>query len=452
MEFLEKRNIKKNECSLIVKERKTFNNSDLIMRYNHIGIDVIELFGIEFNPNDESHEFIKKYILPDNPEFNHIKINTNLYKITIHKNGEKGIYSYIKFNPNTILYGNNANNSDSQELKRALETIEKDFENLFKCKINFSNSKIKKIELNADFNYKLGLFNEFSEYLFITENTRREVVIKQKTNEKRSDKISLKPIFTTMKKQLNKIESPEKIGKVVKIVKCIEFIKPIIDETIEKTKEFKEKYKELTPKNIRIETLESIFYQGVNFSVKLYDKKKELKNHKININQEKTRLELTLNSKLLKHYCKKYNLDGSLESIYKNFDLYQDIYKYYFKESLIKNAVKRVKTLKGTLRREYLNYKKNSLLERKNGNNVKSIWKHLLELNYFDKDFLIEISKEYDKYHSSRNKKYIENYNFYKERNKYELEELNHWWDMPLEYRNINNNKPLEELKKICNY
>ena len=54
--------------------------------------------------------------------------------------------------------------------------------------------------------------------------------------------------------------------------------------SIEKTKEFKETYKGLTPKNIRIETLESIFYQGKNFSVKLYDKKKELKNHKININ------------------------------------------------------------------------------------------------------------------------------------------------------------------------
>ena len=57
---------------------------------------------------------------------------------------------------------------------------------------------------------------------------------------------------------------------------------------------------------------------------------------------------------------------------------------------------------------------------------------------------LIEISKEYDKYHSSRNKKYIENYNFYKERNKYELEELNDWWDTPKEYRNINNNIPLD--------
>lgn len=65
---------------------------------------------------------------------------------------------------------------------------------------------------------------------------------------------------------------------------------------------------------------------------------------------------------------------------------------------------------------------------------------------------MIEISKEYDKYHTSRNKKYIENYNFYKERNKYELEELNFWWDVPKEYRNINNNIPLEELKKICNY
>ena len=46
MEFLEKRNIKKNECSLVVKGKKSFNNSNLIMRYNHIGIDVIELFGI----------------------------------------------------------------------------------------------------------------------------------------------------------------------------------------------------------------------------------------------------------------------------------------------------------------------------------------------------------------------------------------------------------------------
>ena len=256
-----------------------------------------------------------------------IKINTDLYKITIHRNGEKGIYSYIKFNPNTILYGNNANNSDNKELKRALEIIEKNFENLFKCKINFSNSKIKKIELNTDFNYKLGLFNEFSEYLFINENTRQEVVIKQKNNEKKSDKFSLKPVFEAMKKQLNKIESPEKIGKVVKIVKCIEFIKPQIDKNIEKTKEFKENYKELTPKNIRIETLESIFYQGKNFSVKLYDKKKELKNNKINIDQEKTRLELTLNSRLLKHYYKKYDLDGSIESILENFNLYQEIYK-----------------------------------------------------------------------------------------------------------------------------
>ena len=452
MEFLEKRNIKKNECSLVVKGKKSFNNSNLIMRYNHIGIDVIELFGIEFNPSNDSHEFIKKYILPDNIEFNHIKINTDLYKITIHRNGEKGIYSYIKFNPNTILYGNNANNSDNKELKRALEIIEKNFENLFKCKINFSNSKIKKIELNTDFNYKLGLFNEFSEYLFINENTRQEVVIKQKNNEKKSDKFSLKPVFEAMKKQLNKIESPEKIGKVVKIVKCIEFIKPQIDKNIEKTKEFKENYKELTPKNIRIETLESIFYQGKNFSVKLYDKKKELKNNKINIDQEKTRLELTLNSRLLKHYYKKYDLDGSIESILENFNLYQEIYKYYINDKLLTNALKKVETLKGFLKREYLNYKKNSLLERKNGGNVKSIWKYLLELNYFDKDYLIEISKEYDKYHTSRNKKYIENYNFYKERNKYELEELNFWWDVPKEYRNINNNIPLEELKKICNY
>ena len=448
MEFLEKRNIKKNECFLVVKGKKSFNNSNLIMRYNHIGIDVIELFGIEFNPSNDSHEFIKKYILPDNIEFNHIKINTDLYKITIHRNGEKEIYSYIKFNPNTILYGNNSNNSNSKELKRALEIIGEDFENLFKCKINFSNSKIKKIELNTDFNYKLGLFNEFAEYLFINEKTKHGEVKKQKNNEKTSDKFNIKPALTKLEKLLN----PEKKEKVVKKVKCIEFIKPLIDENIEKTKEFKETYKGLTPKNIRIETLESIFYQGKNFSVKLYDKKKELKNHKININQEKTRLELTLNSRLLRHYYKKYNLDGSIESILKNFNLYQDIYRYYFRESLIRNAVNRVKSLKGTLRREYLNYKKNSLLERKNGNNVKSIWKYLLELNYFDKDYLIEISKEYDKYHTSRNKKYIENYNFYKERNKYELEELNFWWDVPKEYRNINNNIPLEELKKICNY
>ena len=276
MEFLEKRNIKKNECSLVVKGKKSFNNSNLIMRYNHIGIDVIELFGIEFNPSNDSHEFIKKYILPDNIEFNHIKINTDLYKITIHRNGEKGIYSYIKFNPNTILYGNNANNSDNKELKRALEIIEKNFENLFKCKINFSNSKIKKIELNTDFNYKLGLFNEFAEYLFINKKTKHGEVKKQKNNEKTSDKFNIKPALTKLEKLLN----PEKKEKVVKKVKCIEFIKPLIDENIEKTKEFKETYKGLTPKNIRIETLESIFYQGKNFSVKLYDKKKELKNHK----------------------------------------------------------------------------------------------------------------------------------------------------------------------------
>lgn len=201
-----------------------------------------------------------------------------------------------------------------------------------------------------------------------------------------------------------------------------------------------------------METLESIFYRGVNFSVKLYDKKKELKNNKINIDQEKTRLELTLNSRLLKHYYKKYDLDGSIESILENFNLYQEIYKYYINDKLLTNALKKVETLKGFLKREYLNYKKNSLLERKNGGNVKSIWKYLLELNYFDKDYLIEISKEYDKYHTSRNKKYIENYNFYKERNKDELNELNFWWDVPQEYRNINNNMPLEELKKICNY
>jgi len=449
MQFLKKENLEKKECFLYIKSPVIKNKVPLEHSFNIIGIDLVELYDISFINNIESHDFIKDYIFSEQTNFKHIKINKDIYKIKIHKNEDNTLYTSIQFNPNYVLYRHNANNSNNKDIEKAINFIEKDFKDLFNTQLDFSKSKIRKIELNVDFNYKLGLYPGFAESLFITENTRREVIIKNKNSPKDTDNFDLKPIFKNIKKQ--EIKQNIDIKRTVRIIKYSEFLKTIIDEKIKRTKKYKEELKKETPENLKIESLESIFFQGQGYCIKLYDKRKELKNKKINTNIEKTRLELTITRKNLSYYQKQYSIDNSLNNLLENFDVYQEIYRKIIIKNLLKKACFKIEELKNILKREYLNYKKNSHLQRKTGNKPKSVWLYLLELDYFDKEFLIEISKEFDNSHTTRNKKYIENFNKYKSLNNYENDSC-YWWDIPNDYKNLNNNKPLEELKNICNF
>lgn len=100
----------------------------------------------------------------------------------------------------------------------------------------------------------------------------------------------------------------------------------------------------------------------------------------------------------------KFGIDNSLESLIKNNQLLEEIFKYRIKQDFIKKAFTYIeKNIKPILEREYLAFKKSSALARRTGRKIeRNVYKYLEQFWIFDYSFLIEIIEKYDSKHKGR--------------------------------------------------
>lgn len=100
----------------------------------------------------------------------------------------------------------------------------------------------------------------------------------------------------------------------------------------------------------------------------------------------------------------KFGIDNSLESLIKNNQLLEEIFKYRIKQDFIKKAFAYIeKNIKPILEREYLAFKKSSALARRTGRKTeRNVYKYLEQFWIFDYSFLIEIIEKYDSKHKGR--------------------------------------------------
>lgn len=169
-----------------------------------------------------------------------------------------------------------------------------------------------------------------------------------------------------------------------------------------KQNEYSKSISALTNSNIikELSIAESFFTRlskSVRFKAYSKDREKELA-FKI------SRLEYFFETSAYKYMVEKFGIDNSLESLIKNNQLLEEIFKYRIKQDFIKKAFAYIeKNIKPTLEREYLAFKKSSALARRTGRKTeRNVYKYLEQFWIFDYSFLIEIIEKYDSKHKGR--------------------------------------------------
>lgn len=118
-----------------------------------------------------------------------------------------------------------------------------------------------------------------------------------------------------------------------------------------------------------------------------------------------TRLEWRFKNSIYSYYCKKLELDSSLESFFKNFEIVEKIFRDYTHKKMFEKSFKKIdEELKPNLEKGFIEFKKNNKLGKNLGKKQKrDVFKYLEDKYWiFDSSFLKTLVEEHDKIHKTR--------------------------------------------------
>ncbi|WP_163468494.1 hypothetical protein [Fusobacterium sp. IOR10] len=330
-----------------------------------IGIDRVVINNFTIN-NFESLK--KKEILNDFEYSEKLEKKNNLfnlsYSVNLKNTGEMYRISSLEFNPSKILYGNNIKNASPAELIESLGIIEKHLKEN-QINVNFSEAKIKEVELN------ITLENQFESIEEITMLIGR----------------------ANFKKSLGMYSfSEEHIPKQIK-----------------------------KERSLYINSKRNPWRNNQGKVIKIYDKTFEMERKGIYIPTKLIRIEILLGNDYFRDYMKTINSDNYLKSF-----VCQDIQKI-FKKCLVKELKEKPQKylleIKKNLENDFNSFKKNEKLKREKRKEYKKkeliipdflkeergVFEYLEKNSWiFDYNFLIEIiEKNIDSNHRYMYKKQV---------------------------------------------
>lgn len=317
-----------------------------------VGVDKITLYGFEIKTEE------KKTIVEKNDTISE-EFKKNIYgmeltsKYILNNDLTTKTLTFLSFNPNKILNEYNIENAREKELKEALDIVKKIWEkhNVF---INFENVKVKDIEINKNFEI------DFREYWDV-----------------------FKLFFLKIKKNKGTYHLKD-------------------EELLEKMREDESFYYERVNKNTR----------EITFKIRIYDKTKQVSDvYNKEISKKITRIEFFFNISHLLVYFKNRNLETNFSNLVNNIEIIDEIFQNNCFTHFLKKTTKTLENRKALLEREYLYFKESNKLARKTRKKQEyNVYKHLLKYWVFDKLFVIDIIKKYDKAHKGQEIKKINKY------------------------------------------
>lgn len=141
-----------------------------------------------------------------------------------------------------------------------------------------------------------------------------------------------------------------------------------------------------------------------NITFKVYSKTREK-----NLDVDITRMEYFIETSAYEYSLKKYGKDNYLRTLLDNPGILKDIFLNRVKKDFLIKSISFIENnIKPVLEREYLAFKNANRLARKIGRKEeRNVYRYLEKFWIFDYSFLIDLIKEYDPYHKSRETKTI---------------------------------------------
>ena len=141
-----------------------------------------------------------------------------------------------------------------------------------------------------------------------------------------------------------------------------------------------------------------------NITFKVYSKTREK-----NLDVDITRMEYFIETSAYEYSLKKYGKDNYLKTLLDSPGILRDIFFNRIKKDFLLKSISFIEnSIKPVLEREYLAFKSANRLARKTGRKEeRNVYRYLEKFWIFDYSFLIDLIKEYDPYHKSRETKII---------------------------------------------
>ena len=141
-----------------------------------------------------------------------------------------------------------------------------------------------------------------------------------------------------------------------------------------------------------------------NITFKVYSKTREK-----NLDVDITRMEYFIETSAYEYSLKKYGKDNYLKTLLDSPEILRDIFLNRIKKDFLLKSISFIEnSIKPVLEREYLAFKSANRLARKTGRKEeRNVYRYLEKFWIFDYSFLIDLIKEYDPYHKSRETKII---------------------------------------------
>ena len=322
-------------------------------RLNKIGIDrvVLNNFSILNFKSLEKKEIVNKFEYTESFEFKDTYFSLR-YSNSLKSNGEIYNISHLEFNPTRFFYEHNIYNADISEFKNALENI---FKKLLEngIEIDFSEAKIKEIEINITF---VQDFEELTEVLMLIGRANYQRAL---------------GIYSFFDEDI-----PAKIKK---------------------------------DRSLYINTKIQDFKNNSGKVIKFYDKTFEIFiNHNMRIDEKLTRLEVLFGRDYYRNICEKNKLSNSLKDFLSN-DFLEKFFIDSIEKEVFEKPTKYLTEIKKNLTYNFSNFKRNEKFKRLERERLKKMGKEIPEafreergvFEYlknnswiFDYNFLLEIVQE----------------------------------------------------------